>query len=213
MTDPQDLNISISNYKKFKIVFLGDQNVGKSCVISRYVYDSFDENSNATIGVDFVVKSVFYHENTYKIHFWDTAGQERFHSLIPSYIKDCQIAILVYDVSSRQTFDNLDKWITKIHEERGEDICLALLGNKIDIPTREVTTEEGFEKAKSIKALFSECSAKTGVGIQKAFEMVISSLVRQSESENGHSERKDAEGGIKIGQPATDSKKPKSRCC
>ena len=84
-----DLNISVSNFKKFKLVFLGDQSVGKSSVISRYVYDTFEDSSNPTIGVDFVVKSVYSGENTYKIHFWDTAGQERFKSLIPSYIKDC----------------------------------------------------------------------------------------------------------------------------
>ena len=75
--------------------------MGKSSIINRYVNDHFEDGANPTIGVDFVVKSVYSGENTYKIHFWDTAGQEWFKSLIPSYIKDCQVAILVYDISRK----------------------------------------------------------------------------------------------------------------
>ena len=75
MVDRNDnLNLSVTNFKKFKLVFLGDQSVGKSSIISRYVYDTFEESLNPTIGVDFVVKSVYSGDNTYKIHFWDTAG-------------------------------------------------------------------------------------------------------------------------------------------
>ena len=162
MADNQDLNLSVSNFKKFKLVFLGDQSVGKSSIISRYVYDTFDNSANPTIGVDFVVKSIYYGDNTYKIHFWDTAGQERFKSLIPSYIKDCQIAVLVYDVTSRKSFDNISGWYENIQNERGDDIILGLLANKVDLENRVVSTEEGFKKAESIKAIFMECSAKTG---------------------------------------------------
>ena len=211
--DNQDLNISISNYKKFKIVFLGDQNVGKSCVISRYVYDSFDEGSNATIGVDFVVKSVYHHGNTYKIHFWDTAGQERFHSLIPSYIKDCQIAVLVYDVSNRKTFENIDKWISKIKDERGDDINLGLMANKIDVLNREVTTEEGMAKAASLNAVFQECSAKSGLNVSKYFEMIIENLVKQSEELAENEENIDKDKNIILQKPIQNNGQRTKWCC
>ena len=153
-TDNADLNISVSNFKKFKLVFLGDQSVGKSSIISRYVFDTFDPNSNPTIGVDFVVKSIHLEDNTFKFHFWDTAGQERFKTLIPSYIKDCQIAILVYDVTSRKSFESIDSWWNNIKTERGDDFVLGLLGNKIDQEGRQVSAEEGLQKAQSMHALF-----------------------------------------------------------
>jgi len=180
-TEGNDLSVSISNFKKFKLVILGDQSVGKSCIISRYVYDSFDPNSNPTIGVDFVVKSVYSGDNTYKIHFWDTAGQERFQSLIPSYIKDCQVAILVYDITSRKSFDNLTKWYNSIQNERGDDIILGILGNKMDLPNREVMTEEGLKKAEGWKALFQECSAKTGENVSAFFKLVLDMLIKTTD--------------------------------
>ncbi len=183
MADNQDLNLSVSNFKKFKLVFLGDQSVGKSSIISRYVYDTFDNSANPTIGVDFVVKSIYYGDNTYKIHFWDTAGQERFKSLIPSYIKDCQIAVLVYDVTNRKSFDDIMGWYENIQNERGDDIILGLLGNKVDLENRVVSTEEGFKKAEGIKAIFMECSAKTGENLHTFFKMMLETLIKSSEEE------------------------------
>ena len=84
-----ELDVSISNYTKFKVVVLGDQSVGKTCILQRITSDTFDHQLNPTVGVDFLVKSLFRNDKTYKIHFWDTAGQERFKALIPSYVKDC----------------------------------------------------------------------------------------------------------------------------
>jgi len=182
--DTNDLNLSVTNFKKFKLVFLGDQSVGKSSIISRYVYDTFENSLNPTIGVDFVIKSVYSGDNTYKIHFWDTAGQERFKSLIPSYIKDCQVAIMVYDVNSRSSFDNIDSWYENIKNERGDDIIFGLLGNKIDLDNRQVTTEEGFKKAEKINGLFQEVSAKTGDNINPFFKLVLETLIKNFDEEN-----------------------------
>ena len=161
-------------------MFLGDQSVGKSSLISRYVYDTFDDSANPTIGVDFVVKSVYSGDKTYKIHFWDTAGQERFKSLIPSYIKDCQVAILVYDVTKKSSFENVKMWYDSIVSERGDDIILGLLGNKIDLEDREVTTQEGFKEAEKIGALFQECSAKTGHHLASFFKLILETLIKSS---------------------------------
>ena len=110
------------SFRKFKVVLMGDQSVGKSCILGRFVSDSFEENTNSTIGVDFVVKTILNENINYKFHFWDTAGQERFHSLIPSYVKNCQVVILVYDVTNLKSFENLKKWHKMVLEEKEDDI-------------------------------------------------------------------------------------------
>jgi len=86
---------------KFKVVFLGDQAVGKTCLIQRYLYDSFDDTHQATIGIDFVSKAMYVENKTIMLNLWDTAGQERFKSLVPQYIKDSAAVIIVYDVTSK----------------------------------------------------------------------------------------------------------------
>lgn len=86
--------------KKFKLVFLGEQCVGKTSIITRFMYDNFDTKYQATIGIDFLAKTMYLDDRTVRLQLWDTAGQERFRSLIPAYIRDCTIAIVVYDISS-----------------------------------------------------------------------------------------------------------------
>lgn len=203
------LNISVTNFKKFKLVFLGDQSVGKSSIISRYVYDTFEDSLNPTIGVDFVVKSIYSGDNTYKIHFWDTAGQERFKSLIPSYIKDCQVAILVYDITRKSSFDNIKSWYENILNERGDDIILGLLGNKNDLVNREVTTEEGFKKAEEIGALFHECSAKSGDNLTAFFKLVLETLIKNVDEEK--EDQEDIHNLADMKEPKTED--TKKGCC
>ena len=177
-----DLNLSINTVRKFKLVFLGDQSVGKSSIIYKYVYDTFESASNPTIGVDFVVKTLYYGENTYKIHFWDTAGQERFKSLIPSYIKDCQVAVIVYDITNKMSFDNVDEWYNSIKNESLENVKIGLLGNKVDCDGRKVSAEEGKSKADKYGMSFYECSAKTGENLTLFFKQILEALVSESES-------------------------------
>lgn len=90
-----------SSMRKFKLVFLGEQSVGKTSLITRFMYDTFDANYQATIGIDFLSKTMYLDDRTVRLQLWDTAGQERFRSLIPSYIRDSSVAIVVYDVTSR----------------------------------------------------------------------------------------------------------------
>lgn len=210
--DNPDLNMSVSTFKKFKLVFLGNQGVGKTSIIGRYVFDTFDHASNPTIGVDFVVKSIYSGENTYKFHFWDTAGQERFKTLIPSYIKDCQLAILVYDVSSSVSFRSIDSWCENIRCERGDDLIIGLLANKVDCENREVSTEEGLRKAEEIKALFQECSAKTGENLNTFFKLVLETLIKAAgdQSELGESEGRNS---FKLGGESVPAPPPTRRCC
>ena len=96
---------------KFKVVFLGDQSTGKTSIIHRLIYDSFDEYYQATIGIDFMSHKMYVEDKVIILNLWDTAGQERFKSLIPSYIKDSAVGIIVYDITSKQSFQSVDKWI------------------------------------------------------------------------------------------------------
>lgn len=122
-----------STMRKFKLVFLGEQSVGKTSLITRFMYDTFDGNYQATIGIDFLSKTMYLDDRTVRLQLWDTAGQERFRSLIPSYIRDSSVAIVVYDVTSRESFKATSKWVEDVRAERGNEVIIALVGNKTDL--------------------------------------------------------------------------------
>merc|ERR1719300_2139871 len=130
--------------QKFKVVFLGDEAAGKTSVVRRYMYDTFEETIQATIGMDFQSKTVYLEDRTLRLQLWDTAGQERFRSLIPSYIRDASAVVVVYDVANRGSFDNVGSWIQNVRDQKGDDAVILLLGNKSDLEdSRQVSTEEG----------------------------------------------------------------------
>merc|ERR1711977_165462 len=113
--------------KKFKLVFLGEQSVGKTSLITRFMYDSFD--------------TMYLEDRTVRLQLWDTAGQERFRSLIPSYIRDSSVAIIVYDITNRQSFSSVQKWHDDVRAERGSEVIVVLVGNKTDLKEkRQVST-------------------------------------------------------------------------
>merc|ERR1719222_142159 len=148
----------VSGLNKYKLVFLGEQAVGKTSVITRFMYDTFDNNYQATIGIDFLSKTMYLEDRTVRLQLWDTAGQERFRSLIPSYIRDSSGAIVVYDITNRASFLNTTKWIDDVRMERGSDVVIVLVGNKTDrSDARKVSTEEGESRAKESNVMFLEC--------------------------------------------------------
>ena len=120
------------NQAKHKLVFLGDIYVGKTSIINRFMYDSFDTNYQATIGIDFLSKTLYLDDRTVRLQLWDTAGQERFRSLIPNYIRDSSVAVIVFDITNKQTFANCDKWVEDVKNERGNDVVIVFVGNKND---------------------------------------------------------------------------------
>merc|ERR1712050_811978 len=115
----------VSGLNKYKLVFLGEQAVGKTSVITRFMYDTFDNSYQATIGIDFLSKTFYLEDRAVRLQLWDTAGQERFRSLIPSYIRDSSGAIVVYDISNRHSFINTSKWIEDVRSERGSDVIIV----------------------------------------------------------------------------------------
>lgn len=167
----------IAPLTKYKLVFLGDQAVGKTSIITRFMYDKFDNNYQATIGIDFLSKTMYLEDRTVRLQLWDTAGQERFRSLIPSYIRDSSVAIVVYDVTNRASFLSVNRWLEEVKNERGDDVILVLVGNKTDQgEQRQVSTEEGEAKAAEYGIMFMETSAKAGFNVKALFRKIASAL-------------------------------------
>lgn len=174
--------------KKYKIVFLGDQSVGKTSLITRFMYDTFDETYAATIGIDFLSKTMYLEEGkTIRLQLWDTAGQERFRSLIPSYIRDSHVAVICYDITNKKSFDNLDKWIKDVKLERGDDVIIVLVGNKLDLATdkRQVSLEDVEILQNKIGAkFFIETSTKANHNVKLLFKKIAQSLPEFNQDEN-----------------------------
>uniref|UniRef100_A0A1A8GKA7 RAB6C, member RAS oncogene family n=1 Tax=Nothobranchius korthausae TaxID=1143690 RepID=A0A1A8GKA7_9TELE len=163
--------------RKFKLVFLGEQSVGKTSLITRFMYDSFDNTYQATIGIDFLSKTMYLEDRTIRLQLWDTAGQERFRSLIPSYIRDSAAAVVVYDITNVNSFQQTTKWIDDVRTERGTDVIIMLVGNKTDLADkRQVSIEEGERKAKELNVMFIETSAKAGYNVKQLFRRVAAAL-------------------------------------
>jgi Ras-related protein Rab-6A len=194
--------------RKFKLVFLGEQSVGKTSIITRFMYDSFDNTYQATIGIDFLSKTMYLEDRTIRLQLWDTAGQERFRSLIPSYIRDSSVAIVVYDITNANSFQQTSKWIDDVRTERGSDVLIMLVGNKTDLSDkRQVSTEEGEKKAKELNVMFIETSAKAGYNVKQLFRRVASSLPGMDQAE-----QKPKDTTIPLRDPPADPEQPQSSC-
>jgi len=123
------------------------------------MYDNFDKTYQATIGIDFLSKTMYLEDRTVRLQLWDTAGQERFRSLIPSYIRDSSVAVICYDITNRASYLNTSKWIEDVRGERGNDVVIMLVGNKTDLAEkRQVSIEEGEQKAKEVGFLLTQSS-------------------------------------------------------
>ncbi|CAG5100442.1 Oidioi.mRNA.OKI2018_I69.XSR.g16999.t1.cds [Oikopleura dioica] len=174
MSSPVD---SVKPLRKYKVVFLGKQSVGKTSLITRFMYDSFDNTYQATIGIDFLSKTMYLEDRTVRLQLWDTAGHERFRSLIPSYIRDSTVAVVVYDVANVNSFQQTSKWIDDVRAERGTDVIIMLVGNKTDLSDkRQVSVDEGERKAAELNVMFIETSAKTGYNVKQLFRRVAAAL-------------------------------------
>ncbi|KAF7442500.1 GTPase SAR1 [Pyrenophora tritici-repentis] len=169
------------------------------------MYDSFDNTYQATIGIDFLSKTMYLEDRTVRLQLWDTAGQERFRSLIPSYIRDSSVAVVVYDITNKKTFENTRKWVDDVRGERGNDVIIVLVGNKTDLnDKREVTTAQGEEEAKKNNLMFIETSAKVGHNVKALFKRIAQALPgMEGEGQQGQSQMIDV--NINPSQPPQDS--------
>jgi Ras-related protein Rab-6A len=133
---------------------------------------------------------MYLDDKTVRLQLWDTAGQERFRSLIPSYIRDSHVAVIVYDITSKKAFDLVDKWIEDVKAERGENVVLCLVGNKNDmVDKRQVSVEDGEKKAKELGCqIFIETSTKLGYNVKSLFKKIAKSLPDFEEAKNDNPE-------------------------
>lgn len=154
----------------FKILLLGNSGVGKSSLLIRFSDNAYDELFSTTIGIDFKMKTIkLENDKNVKLQCWDTSGQEKFRSITNSYYRGTNGIILVYDVTSKDSFDNLKTWLEEI-KDKTDNISILLVGNKVDLNTkREVLYEEGKEFADLLNINFFETSAKENINTEKIF--------------------------------------------
>ncbi len=164
---------------KYKLIFLGDQNVGKSSILNRFLNDTFVEEYQATIGLDFQSKNVQIDNQDVHLLLYDTAGQEKFRSLIPMYTRDANIILLVYDITNKESFENLYAWLKDLTNININEVIICIVGNKIDLnEKREVSNEEGQKYAQEHDFIFQEVSAKTGEGFSELFYKSLFEKIR-----------------------------------
>lgn len=189
--------------RPLKVVLVGDTKVGKSCILSSFVNGTFDRNMPVTIGAAFLTKAVATDTGLVRLQLWDTAGQERFRSLAPMYYRTSDVAILVYDVTSRDSLEGLREWAGEIADKAPTTMKTVVVGNKIDlVDQRVVTWEIGEAFAESIQAVhYGETSAMSGDGIKEVFN-VIAELNATHESLNDLPDRQ-----------ITGSDQDKKECC
>ena len=161
-----------------KILIIGESGVGKSSLLLRFTDDVFDTDLQSTIGMDFKAKTISVDGKAIKLAIWDTAGQERFRTLTPSFYRGAQGVILVYDVTSRDTFAHLDLWLNEADIYASPNIVKMVVANKIDKANRAVTKEEGLRFARKHSMLFIEASAKSKEGVQIAFEELVEKILQ-----------------------------------
>ena len=168
----------------FKVLLLGNSDVGKSSIILRYVDQTWSDIFVPTIGVDFKVKTLEIDKKNVKMQIWDTAGQERFRTVVSSYFKGSHGIFIIYDITNRESFKNLENWLGEIEKNASEKVLKILIGNKCDLEEeRDIQFEEGQAFANRNGMQFIETSAKNNTNINEAFE-ALAKLMIQFSNEN-----------------------------
>ena len=155
----------------FKLIVIGDSGVGKSCLTNKATKNIFEESYNATVGFEFFSFNIRMNGKVLKLQIWDTCGQELYRSLITNFYRNSSLAIMVYSIASKNSFDNIDVWLKELRLHSNPDAKVFLIGNKIDLENeREVTKEQGeaYSQENNLN-FFMEASAKTGMNAQKIF--------------------------------------------
>jgi len=191
-----------------KVVIIGDSGVGKSNVMSRFTNDTFSADSKTTIGVAFATKSIVIDtatnedgqsqngKKTVKLQVWDTAGQERYRALSSAYYRGALGALVVYDITNRQSLESISKWLEEIDRYCTQEIVVILVGNKLDLnEQRCVTVEEGKALAAKENMFFIETSAKDAINIEKAFVLLSKEIIQASPTVDG-TKKPDVKDGV-----------------
>eukprot|EP00262_Sarcandra_glabra_P000858 TRINITY_DN1090_c0_g1_i1.p1 TRINITY_DN1090_c0_g1~~TRINITY_DN1090_c0_g1_i1.p1 ORF type:complete len:216 (+),score=32.55 TRINITY_DN1090_c0_g1_i1:312-959(+) len=161
----------------FKIVLIGDSGVGKSNILSRFTRNEFCLESKSTIGVEFATRTLQVDGKTVKAQIWDTAGQERYRAITSAYYRGAVGALLVYDITKRQTFENVQRWLRELRDHADSNIVIMMAGNKSDLKHLRAVTEEDAQVLAEKEGLsFLETSALEALNIEKAFQTILTEI-------------------------------------
>ncbi|KAI6699519.1 hypothetical protein NL676_013843 [Syzygium grande] len=161
----------------FKVVLIGDSAVGKSQMLSRFARNEFSLDSKATIGVEFQTRTLLIQHKSVKAQIWDTAGQERYRAVTSAYYRGAVGAMLVYDITRRQSFDHIPRWLDELRSHADKNIVIILVGNKTDLENqRAVPTEDAKEFAQKEGLFFLETSALDATNVESAFLTVLTEI-------------------------------------
>jgi len=195
-----------------QLVLIGDTGVGKSCILLRFVDDTYTDTLLSSAGVDFRFRTLDVGGKACKLQIWDTAGQEKYRTITSAYYRGADGIVIVYDVTSKSSMRHVADWLVEVNRYSAEDTCKLLIGNKCDLAAaRAVSTDEGREFAEELGCSFAETSALSGDGVEGAFLELTSALiargkVRDSVSTSGNGR------GVTLGAGSGKSKKP-GNCC
>ncbi|XP_037940209.1 ras-related protein Rab-43 [Teleopsis dalmanni] len=184
----------------FKVVLIGDCGTGKTCIVERFKTGNFIERHGNTIGVDFSMKTINVEGKQVKLQIWDTAGQERFRTITQSYYRSANGVIIVYDITKRSSFSNLQKWIEEVRRYTASNVLLILVGNKCDLEEeREVEFDEAQQMCQYIPEILfvMETSAKENMNVEDAFLCLATELKRRHDVSDVKQDEDDA---IRLGQ-------------
>ena len=200
----------------FKLIFIGDSSVGKSCLTTIAVKNNFEEYYQATVGFEFLTFNMKVNDKVIKLQIWDTCGQEIYKSLISNFYRNSSLAVLVYAIDNKESFTHVENWLNDLKSQANEDVRIFLVGNKSDLEDdRKVTKEEG-EKYKLDQHLdlFMETSAKTGQNARnvliEAAKILYNDYLKFDENNSGNVPTPKKKGTELIAKPA---KKEKKGCC
>ena len=201
----------------FKIVLVGDASVGKTNIMSKYLKNEFHEDSKATVGVEFGSKQFTVEGHQIKAQIWDTAGQERYKAITSAYYKGAKGAFVVYDITRKQSFESVDRWINDLKATADKKLSIIIIGNKCDLEDqRQVTKEQGEEKAKNAEVAFMETSALSGENLEKAFEKMMNEVFKKCHEEMMSDGDVDIVGGsedISLDKTKPKNSGEKKKCC
>ena len=205
------------NYEMmFKVVLVGDSFVGKTNIMSKYLKNEFHEDSKATVGVEFGSKQFKVEGHLVKAQIWDTAGQERYKAITSAYYKGAKGAFVVYDITRRSSFESVEKWFNDLMSTADKKVTIVVIGNKCDLEDhRQISKEEGQEKANKLQVAFLETSAFSGENVDKAFEMMVNEIYKKCHEEMLAEGNIDfIEGGQEINlAKKNDNTEAKKSCC
>ncbi len=186
----------------FKYIIIGDTGVGKSCLLLQFTDKRFRTQHDLTIGVEFGARPVEINGQVIKLQIWDTAGQESFKSITRSYYKGAAGALLVYDITRRDTFNHISTWLDEVRQNGNSEMVIILIGNKCDLDQkRQVSKEEGERFAKENGLIFMETSAKTAENVEEAFLETSKSIYENIQQ--GVYDLSNEKSGIRVGNDAT----------